>query len=148
MKQNIYNSLRAVMLLVITTFCMNFAQAADKEITPEFAEEGIQKAEKAMANMVTKINDLERAEDAVELEHIMNSIEFRNVRKKYGKVELTTEFRERLVTANVAVAKALMDYLDRVSVPYEVRQQMEAMMSTENITNEIAKATTLREALE
>jgi hypothetical protein len=148
MKQNIYNSLRAVMLLVITTFCMNLAQAADKEITPEFAEEGIQKAEKAMANMVTKINDLERAEDAVELEHIMNSIEFRNVRKKYGKVELTTEFRERLVTANVAVAKALMDYLDRVSVPYEVRQQMEAMMSTENITNEIAKATTLREALE
>jgi hypothetical protein len=127
---------------------MNLAQAADKEITPEFAEEGIQKAEKAMANMVTKINDLERAEDAVELEHIMNSIEFRNVRKKYGKVELTTEFRERLVTANVAVAKALMDYLDRVSVPYEVRQQMEAMMSTENITNEIAKATTLREALE
>lgn len=143
-----FSSVWRVMLTVIMmAVSVNFVQAEDKPITEEFANEGIDKAVAAMNEMVVKINELERPEDAVELERIMNSIKFRNVRKKYGKVELTDEYRVRLIDANVAVAQAMMDYITRASLPYELRQMLEEHASKEKITEEINKAKTLKEAL-
>jgi len=147
MEKKLINALRAVMMFLALAGSVNVAVADDKAITPEFANEGVDKAVAAMEEMVTKINELERAEQAVELEQIMNSIKFRNVRKKYGKVELTDEHRARLIEANVAVAEAMLNYISRAALPFELRQMLEEHASREKITEEINKAKTLKEAM-
>lgn len=147
MEKKLMSALRVMLMVLMMAGAANFAQADDKPITPEFANEGIDKAVAAMNEMVEKINELERAEQAVELESIMNSIKFRNVRKKYGKVELTDEHRARLIEANVAVADALLNYITRASLPFELRQMLEEHASREKITEEINKAKTLKEAM-
>ena len=81
------------------------------------------------------------------LEKAVNTIEFRNVRKKYGKIQLTDEYRARLVEANKAVAKAMMDLLDRVAAPLELRDALKNEISEEKIVKEMNKAKTLREAM-
>ena len=97
--------------------------------------------------MVTQINELERAEQAEELANIMNSIKFRNVRKKYGKIELTDAYRARLIEANIAVANALKEYLVRAALPYQLQQMLEEQASVEKITEAINQSKTLREAM-
>lgn len=138
---------RSLMAAVMITFCASAAAAADTEITPEFAQEGVDKACAAMDKMVVKINELERAEDAMELQTIMNSIEFRNVRKKYGKVQLTDAYREQLLAANLRLAQAVLDYCDRAGLPFEARKMLEEHMTKERIQEELQKSTTLKEAL-
>ncbi len=147
MEKKIASMFRTMLMLIVLTMSTGLAQAEEKVITKEFADEGIEKAVAAMNEMVEKINALERAEDAVELEQIMNSVKFRNVRKKYGKVELTDEYRTRLIDANVAVAEALKSYITRAALPYQLQQMLEELVSKEKITEEINKATTLKEAL-
>lgn len=149
MEKKIAVAFRAVIMMFVFAMGMgvNSAFADDKVITKEFADEGIEKAVAAMNEMVAKINELERAEDAVELESIMNSVKFRNVRKKYGKVELTDEYRVRLIDANLALAEALKNYITRAALPYQLQEMLEQQASKEKITEEINKATTLKEAL-
>ncbi len=138
---------RSIMAAIMIMFCASAASAAETEITPEFAQEGVDKACAAMDKMVTKINELQRAEDAMELQTIMNSIEFRNVRKKYGKVELTDAYREQLLAANLRLAQAVLDYCDRAGLPYDVRKMLEEHMTKEVIEKELQEAKTLKEAL-
>lgn len=150
MEKKIRNVWRLVLMLVVMMAAgVDSARAGnDKEQTPEeFAAEGIEKAVEVMNEMVVKLNELERADQVQELERITNSIKFRNVRKKYGKVELTDEYRARLIDANVAVSQAMMDYITRASLPYELRQMLEEHASKEKITEEINKSKTLREAM-
>lgn len=147
MEKKIAAAFRAVVMMLVFAMGANSAMADDKVITKEFADEGIEKAVAAMNEMVTKINELERAEDAMELEGIMNSVKFRNVRKKYGKVELTDEYRVRLIEANLALAEALKNYITRAALPYQLQEMLEQQASKEKITEEINKATTLKEAL-
>lgn len=146
MKTNVRNLWRMIMTVMMIAVSVNL-HADDKSASPEFADEGVAKAVELMNDMVVKINALERAEDAQELEGIMNSVKFRNVRKKYGKVELTDEHRAKLIDANVAVAQAMMDYITRAALPFELRQMLEEHASKEKITEEINKAKTLREAM-
>ena len=148
MEKKFSRAWRVVLLLVMMAVSVDFAYADNKNQTPEeFAAEGIDKAVEVMNDMVVKLNELDRAEQVQELESIMNSIKFRNVRKKYGKIELTDEHRVRLIEANVAVSQALMDYITRASLPFELRQMLEQHASKEKITEEINKAKTLREAM-
>lgn len=141
-------ALRTLLLIMMFAGGSMSVMAEDKPITPEFAAEGIDKAVAALNEMVEKINDLERAEQAPELEQIMNSIKFRNVRKKYGKVELTDESRARLIEANIAVGEALKSYITRAALPYQLREMLEEQASNEKITEEINKCKTLRETME
>lgn len=149
MEKKLCRAWRMVMMMVIMAMSVNFADAEEKKDvnSVEFANEGIDKAVEVMNEMVVKINELQTADEATELETIMNSIKFRNVRKKYGKIELTDEYRARLIDANVAVSQALMDYIVRASLPYELRQMLEEHASKEKITEEINKSKTLREAM-
>ena len=73
---------------------------------------------------------------------------FANVRKKYGKIELTDEYRVRLVDANMRVGKALNDMIVRMRLPYELQKALEEHASEEKVKEEIAKCKTLREAME
>lgn len=138
---------RAVMLVMAVVLSANVCRAADTEITEEFANEGIAKAEAAMANIVKNLDEITTMEQMAGLEKAVNTIEFRNVRKKYGKIQLTDEYRARLVEANKAVAKAMMDLLDRVAAPLELRDALKNEISEEKIVKEMNKAKTLREAM-
>ena len=138
---------RAVMLVMAVVLSANVCRAADTEITEEFANEGIAKAEAAMANIVKNLDEITTMEQMAGLEKAVNTIEFRNVRKKYGKIQLTDEYRARLVEANKAVAKAMMDLLDRVAAPFELRDALKNEISEEKIVKEMNKAKTLREAM-
>ena len=138
---------RAVMLVMAVVLSANVCRAADTEITEEFANEGIAKAEAAMANIVKNLDEITTLEQMAGLEKAVNTIEFRNVRKKYGKIQLTDEYRARLVEANKAVAKAMMDLLDRVAAPFELRDALKNEISEEKIVKEMNKAKTLREAM-
>ena len=121
MKSTLKMALRAVMLVMAVVLSANVCRAADTEITEEFANEGIAKAEAAMANIVKNLDEITTMEQMAGLEKAVNTIEFRNVRKKYGKIQLTDEYRARLVEANKAVAKAMMELMDRVAAPLELR---------------------------
>lgn len=145
--KTIKSAWRFIMMLLVVALSANVARADDKEITEEFANEGIDKAVAVMNEMVTQINELERAEQAEELANIMNSIKFRNVRKKYGKIELTDAYRARLIEANIAVANALKEYLVRAALPYQLQQMLEEQASVEKITEGINESKTLREAM-
>lgn len=136
-----------MMLVMAVVLSANVCRAADTEITEEFANEGIAKAEAAMANIVKNLDEITTMEQMAGLEKAVNTIEFRNVRKKYGKIQLTDEYRARLVEANKAVAKAMMDLLDRVAAPLELRDALKNEISEEKIVKEMNKAKTLREAM-
>lgn len=147
MKSTLKMAFRAVMLVMAVMLSANVCRAADTEITEEFANEGIAKAEAAMANIVKNLDEITTMEQMAGLEKAVNTIEFRNVRKKYGKIQLTDEYRARLVEANKAVAKAMMDLLDRVAAPLELRDALKNEISEEKIVKEMNKAKTLREAM-
>ena len=147
MEKTIKGAWRFIMMMLVVALSANVAQADDKVITEEFANEGIDKAVAVMNDMVTQINELERAEQAEDLANIMNSIKFRNVRKKYGKIELTDAYRARLIEANIAVANALKEYLVRAALPYQLQQMLEEQASVEKITEAINQSKTLREAM-
>ncbi len=147
MEKTIKGAWRFIMMMLVVALSANVAQADDKVITEEFVNEGIDKAVAVMNDMVTQINELERAEQAEELANIMNSIKFRNVRKKYGKIELTDAYRARLIEANIAVANALKEYLVRAALPYQLQQMLEEQASVEKITEAINQSKTLREAM-
>lgn len=147
MEKTIKGAWRFIMMMLVVALSANVAQADDKVITEEFANEGIDKAVAVMNDMVTQINELERAEQAEELANIMNSIKFRNVRKKYGTIELTDAYRARLIEANIAVANALKEYLVRAALPYQLQQMLEEQASVEKITEAINQSKTLREAM-
>ena len=147
MKSTLKMALRAVMLVMAVVLSANVCRAADTEITEEFANEGIAKAEAAMANIVKNLDEITTMEQMAGLEKAVNTIEFRNVRKKYGKIQLTDEYRARLVEANKAVAKAMMELMDRVAAPRELRDALKNEISEEKIVKEMNKAKTLREAM-
>lgn len=147
MKSTLKMALRAVMLVMAVVLSAHVCRAADTEITEEFANEGIAKAEAAMANIVKNLDEITTMEQMAGLEKAVNTIEFRNVRKKYGKIQLTDEYRARLVEANKAVAKAMMELMDRVAAPLELRDALKNEISEEKIVKEMNKAKTLREAM-
>lgn len=136
-------------LLMAFVFGALSTQAADKTpLTPEFCEEGIQKAVDVFNEMAVKIGEIEKPEQVEELPQIVNSIKFRNVRKKYGKIELTDEYRARLLEPNLRIAQALKDMMLRLQLPYQAVQMLEQQASTEKIKQAIDESKTLREAME
>lgn len=141
----------SVAILFALAFCFINASAADNKqqtMTQEFCDEGIQKAVDCFNEMATKIDEIETVEQLQELEQIMNSMKMRNVRKKYGKIELTDEYRQRLIDANIKIAKSMTDMTVRLNLPYEVRAMLEANASPEKITQGVNEAKTLREVME
>lgn len=125
------------------------AQAADKTpLTPEFCEEGITKAVEVFNDMVVKINEIEKTEQVQEIPQILNSIKYRNVRKKYGKIELTDEYRARLLEPNLRIGQALKDMMVRLQLPYELQKMLDEQASPEKIKQAIDESKTLREVME
>ena len=122
--------------------------ADDAPLTEEFCEEGIAKCETALDNIVKNINEITTPEQLQGLQRAVNTIEFRNVRKKYGKIQLTDAQRERLIEANKKVAQAMKDMLDRLGAPFDVREALSAEISDKKIEEEITKCKTLREAMQ
>lgn len=125
------------------------AQAADKTpLTPEFCEEGITKAVEVFNDMAVKIDEIEKTEQVQEIPQILNSIKYRNVRKKYGKIELTDEYRARLLEPNLRIGQALKDMMVRLQLPYELQKMLDEQASPEKIKQAIDESKTLREVME
>lgn len=119
-------------LLLAFAFGTVSAQAADKTpLTPEFCEEGITKAVDVFNEMAVKIGEIDKPEQVEEIPQIVNSIKYRNVRKKYGKIELTDEYRARLLEPNLRIAQALKDMMVRLQLPYQAVQMLEEQASPE-----------------
>lgn len=136
-------------LLLAFVFGTVSAQAADKTpLTPEFCEEGITKAVEVFNDMVVKINGIEKTEQVQEIPQILNSIKYRNVRKKYGKIELTDEYRARLLEPNLRIGQALKDMMVRLQLPYELQKMLDEQASPEKIKQAIDESKTLREVME
>jgi len=145
MEKKFAGALRALILFLACS--MSFGMTNAQTAPDAFAEEGISKAVAVINEIATKIDALERAEDAAELQNIMNSIKFRNVRKKYGKIELTDAYRDSLAQANFKVLESLKAYITRASLPYELQEALEKSASKEVIVEELKKSKTLREAM-
>lgn len=136
-------------LLLAFVFGTVSTQAADKTpLTPEFCEEGITKAVEVFNDMVVKINEIEKTEQVQEIPQILNSIKYRNVRKKYGKIELTDEYRARLLEPNLRIGQALKDMMVRLQLPYELQKMLDEQASPEKIKQSIDESKTLREVME
>jgi hypothetical protein len=136
-------------LLLALVFGTVSTQAADKTpLTPEFCEEGITKAVEVFNDMVVKINEIEKTEQVQEIPQILNSIKYRNVRKKYGKIELTDEYRARLLEPNLRIGQALKDMMVRLQLPYELQKMLDEQASPEKIKQAIDESKTLREVME
>lgn len=136
-------------LLLAFVFGTISTQAADKTpLTPEFCEEGITKAVEVFNDMVVKINEIEKTEQVQEIPQILNSIKYRNVRKKYGKIELTDEYRARLLEPNLRIGQALKDMMVRLQLPYELQKMLDEQASPEKIKQAIDESKTLREVME
>lgn len=136
-------------LMLAVMFGNVSAKAADKTpLTPEFCEEGIQKAIEVFDEMAVKINEIEKAEQVQEIPQILNSIKYRNVRKKYGKIELTDEYRARLLEPNLRIGQALKDMIVRLQLPYELQQMLDEQASPEQFKKLIDESKTLREVME
>lgn len=136
-------------LLLAFVFGTVSAQAADKTpLTPEFCEEGIQKAVEVFNDMAVKIGEIEKTEQVQEIPQILNSIKYRNVRKKYGKIELTDEYRARLLEPNLRIGQALKDMMVRLQLPYELQKMLDEQASPEKIKQSIDESKTLREVME
>lgn len=125
------------------------ASAADKApLTPEFCEEGISKAVEVFNNMADEINRIETVEQVEELQTILDSIKMRNVRKKYGKIVLTDEYRQRLLEPNLRIGQALKDMVVRVQLPYQLQQALETYITPETLKKSLAESKTLRDAMQ
>ncbi len=136
-------------LLLAFVFGTVSAQAADKTpLTPEFCEEGITKAVEVFNDMAVKIDEIEKTEQVQEIPQILNSIKYRNVRKKYGKIELTDEYRARLLEPNLRIGQALKDMMVRLQLPYELQKMLDEQASPEKIKQAIDESKTLREVME
>lgn len=136
-------------LLLAFAFGTFSAQAADKTpLTPEFCEEDITKAVDVFNEMAVKIGEIDKPEQVEEIPQIVNSIKYRNVRKKYGKIELTDEYRARLLEPNLRIAQALKDMMVRLQLPYQAVQMLEEQASPEKIKQAIDESKTLRDAME
>lgn len=136
-------------LLLAFVFGTVSAQAADKTpLTPEFCEEGITKAVEDFNDMAVKIGEIEKTEQVQEIPQILNSIKYRNVRKKYGKIELTDEYRARLLEPNLRIGQALKDMMVRLQLPYELQKMLDEQASPEKIKQSIDESKTLREVME
>lgn len=136
-------------LLLAFVFGTVSAQAADKTpLTPEFCEEGITKAVEVFNDMAVKIDEIEKTEQVQEIPQILNSIKYRNVRKKYGKIELTDEYRARLLEPNLRIGQALKDMMVRLQLPYELQKMLDEQASPEKIKQSIDESKTLREVME
>lgn len=136
-------------LLLALVFGTVSTQAADKTpLTPEFCEEGITKAVEVFNDMAVKINEIEKTEQVQEIPQILNSIKYRNVRKKYGKIELTDEYRARLLEPNLRIGQALKDMMVRLQLPYELQKMLDEQASPEKIKQAIDESKTLREVME
>ena len=136
-------------LLLAFVFGTVSAQAADKTpLTPEFCEEGITKAVEVFNDMAVKIGEIEKTEQVQEIPQILNSIKYRNVRKKYGKIELTDEYRARLLEPNLRIGQALKDMMVRLQRPYELQKMLDEQASPEKIKQSIDESKTLREVME
>ncbi len=136
-------------LLLALVFGTVSTQAADKTpLTPEFCEEGITKAVEVFNDMVVKINEIEKTEQVQEIPQILNSIKYRNVRKKYGKIELPDEYRARLLEPNLRIGQALKDMMVRLQLPYELQKMLDEQASPEKIKQAIDESKTLREVME
>ena len=136
-------------LLLAFVFGTVSAQAADKTpLTPEFCEEGITKAVEVFNDMAVKIGEIEKTEQVQEIPQILNSIKYRNVRKKYGKIELTDEYRARLLEPNLRIGQALKDMMVRLQLPYELQKMLDEQASPEKIKQSIDESKTLREVME
>lgn len=136
-------------LLLAVVFGTVSAQAADKTpLTPEFCEEGITKAVEVFNDMAVKIGEIEKTEQVQEIPQILNSIKYRNVRKKYGKIELTDEYRARLLEPNLRIGQALKDMMVRLQLPYELQKMLDEQASPEKIKQSIDESKTLREVME
>lgn len=136
-------------LLLALVFGTVSAQAADKTpLTPEFCEEGITKAVEVFNDMAVKIGEIEKTEQVQEIPQILNSIKYRNVRKKYGKIELTDEYRARLLEPNLRIGQALKDMMVRLQLPYELQKMLDEQASPEKIKQSIDESKTLREVME
>lgn len=136
-------------LLLALVFGTVSTQAADKTpLTPEFCEEGITKAVEVFNDMVVKINEIEKTEQVQEIPQILNSIKYRNVRKKYGKIELTDEYRARLLEPTLRIGQALKDMMVRLQLPYELQKMLDEQASPEKIKQAIDESKTLREVME
>lgn len=98
--------------------------------------------------MVVKINEIEKTEQVQEIPQILNSIKYRNVRKKYGKIELTDEYRARLLEPNLRIGQALKDMMVRLQLPYELQKMLDEQASPEKIKQAIDESKTLREVME
>lgn len=136
-------------LLLALVFGTVSTQAADKTpLTPEFCEEGITKAVEVFNDMAVKIGEIEKTEQVQEIPQILNSIKYRNVRKKYGKIELTDEYRARLLEPNLRIGQALKDMMVRLQLPYELQKMLDEQASPEKIKQSIDESKTLREVME
>lgn len=136
-------------LLLALVFGTVSTQAADKTpLTPEFCEEGITKAVEVFNDMAVKIDEIEKTEQVQEIPQILNSIKYRNVRKKYGKIELTDEYRARLLEPNLRIGQALKDMMVRLQLPYELQKMLDEQASPEKIKQSIDESKTLREVME
>lgn len=136
-------------LILAFAFGTLSAQTADKTpLSPEFCEEGITKAVEVFNDMVVKINEIEKPEQVQEIPQILNSIKYRNVRKKYGKIELTDEYRARLLEPNLRIGQALKDMMVRLQLPYELQKMLDEQASPEKIKQSIDESKTLREVME
>lgn len=136
-------------LLLAFVFGTVSAQAADKTpLTPEFCEEGITQAVEVFNDMAVKIDEIEKTEQVQEIPQILNSIKYRNVRKKYGKIELTDEYRARLLEPNLRIGQALKDMMVRLQLPYELQKMLDEQASPEKIKQSIDESKTLREVME
>ena len=98
--------------------------------------------------MAVKIGEIDKPEQVEEIPQIVNSIKYRNVRKKYGKIELTDEYRARLLEPNLRIAQALKDMMVRLQLPYQAVQMLEEQASPEKIKQAIDESKTLRDAME
>lgn len=148
MKNLFRNALRTLALVAAVVISASVAMADDAPLTEEFCAEGIAKCETALDNIVKNINEITTPEQLQGLQRAVNTIEFRNVRKKYGKIQLTDAQRERLIEANKKVAQAMKDMLDRLGAPFDVREALSAEISDKKIEEEITKCKTLREAMQ
>lgn len=141
--KTIFTALLALVFGTVST------QAADKTpLTPEFCEEGITKAVEVFNDMAVKIDEIEKTEQVQEIPQILNSIKYRNVRKKYGKIELTDEYRARLLEPNLRIGQALKDMMVRLQLPYELQKMLDEQASPEKIKQAIDESKTLREVME
>ena len=144
-------SIKSLMLLAVMVFAFGSIKVsgADKTaLTPEFCEEGIAAAVDVFNEMADQIAQIQEERQIQDLPQLMDSIKLRKVRKKYGKIALTDEYRARLLEPNLRVAKELKEMVIRFRLPYELQQMLDKYVNEGFLKEELAKAKTLRDAMQ